>query len=288
MKEWTSLFWTLLLILFARAFIAEPYKIPSGSMIPTLLVGDHILVSKSAYDLRIPFTNILFAHVSDPKRGDVVVFTYPNHEEDYGKEGLFYIKRLIGLPGDTISITRGEISINGEPIIREPLESSSKHNEGFLATQGLTPNYAYNPNSINLYKETLPGSQETHMLQHQTFQLENLDDAISMWKVFKGKGCLEVGTDIHEDFQRDSRMMNQVCEFTVPDGEYFMMGDNRDGSSDGRAWGFVPRTLIKGKALFIWLPWKGTAPGDWDYTLSGEGFDGGPLLRWNRLGLRII
>jgi len=110
-----------------------------------------------------------------------------------------------------------------------------------------------------------------------------------MWKVLYQAECMEVGKAILNRDASDSRMMNQICEFTVPDDHYFGMGDNRDGSSDSRAWGFIPRSLLKGKALFIWLPWKSRAmPDDWDYTLSGEGLDGGPMLRWKRFGLRII
>ncbi|NCN40231.1 signal peptidase I [bacterium] len=287
--EMSSLFWTLLLILFARAFIAEPYKIPSGSMIPTLLIGDHILVSKSAYDLRVPFTNIQFAKVSEPKRGDVIVFTYPNYEDDPTYRDTFFIKRLIGLPGDKISIVRGEISINGEAVVKTLVDSKESGLPGYLATTEKAPNYSFNSRSVDIYQERLPGSRESHILQHYTFELEQLDDAVKMWKVLYQAECMEVGKAILNRDASDSRMMNQICEFTVPDDHYFGMGDNRDGSSDSRAWGFIPRSLLKGKALFIWLPWKSRAmPDDWDYTLSGEGLDGGPMLRWKRFGLRII
>ena len=293
-QEFGSLAWTLLLILFARAFIAEPYKIPSGSMIPTLLVGDHILVAKSAYDLRIPFTDIQFAKVSDPKRGDVIVFKYPNYEQDPRREGDFYIKRLIGVPGDTIQINRGEVSLNSSPVLRKRIRQDESSIE--------TPNYNYNDNFVYLFEENLPGSNKSHLLQHYAADLDMLDDSLSTWRIRSGMECLPIGKSIESGIP-DSRLMNQICEFTVPEDHYFVMGDNRDDSSDGRAWGFVPRTLLKGKALFVWLPCKdqqspglkvmcfpfsGVPEPVESYIFSGEGESGGPLIRWKRFGLRII
>lgn len=307
-NEWAGLFWTLLLILFARAFIAEPYKIPSGSMIPTLLIGDHILVSKSSYDLRVPFTDIQFARVSDPQRGDVIVFAYPNYERNRARSGDFFIKRLIGVPGDTVSITRGEISINGQSVLRTPLEKD------FVRSR--TPDYEYSEDRVAVFHEQLPGMREPHLSQNYKRDLAQVDVAIDTWKEdnlrkcrrnklaesggqgnraqidaecasMPSKTCVEMGDYIVSGV-RDSSLMNQICEFTIPEDKYFVMGDNRDDSSDGRAWGYVPRELLKGKALFIWLPWKGRVPGNWDYTLSGEGTEGGPLLRWSRFAMRII
>src|SRR5688500_1115290 len=109
--ERVSLALTIVLILFLRAFVAEPFKIPSGSMIPTLLIGDHLFVAKSSYDMRLPFTNIPLLRVSDPKRGDVTVFEYPNHEQEPGKGGQYYIKRIIGIPGDRIAVKGGRLQL---------------------------------------------------------------------------------------------------------------------------------------------------------------------------------
>jgi signal peptidase I len=276
-----SLGWTLLALLFVRAFVAEPYKIPSGSMIPTLLIGDHILVAKSSYDLRIPFTDIQFAKVADPKRGDVVVFKYPNYEKDPGKEGQFFIKRLIGVPGDRIAVEKGVLKINDQVIERETLDLGE--------FPEITPQYRMSPSAITLYRETLPGQSHPHILQQYKAELDMLDEALTTWERLSDKNCIEVGQAIKgREYMPDNRLMNQVCPFTVPADHYFFMGDNRDDSSDGRAWGFVPRNFLKGKALFVWLPWKSRArDDDWDYQGKATEGEGGPLLRWKRFGLRI-
>lgn len=281
LHEMKSLGWTFLALLFVRALVAEPYRIPSGSMIPTLLIGDHILVAKSSYNLRIPFTDIHFAKVSDPKRGDVVVFKYPNYEQDPGKSGIFFIKRLIGIPGDTISVTKGLLTINGEVVERESIEAGP--------LPEITPHYRLNPESVSLRREKLPGQAHPHLFQQYRADLEHVDDAVSTWERLSGKDCVQVGQAVKgREYMPDNRLMNQICEFTVPEDSYFFMGDNRDDSSDGRAWGFVPRSLLKGKALFVWLPWKSRAlSDDWDYQGKATEGEGGPLLRWKRVGLRI-
>jgi signal peptidase I len=109
-QERLSIFWLVILILFLRWAVVEPFKIPSGSMIPTLLIGDHLFVSKSAYDIRVPFLNQALIKVSEPRRGDVIVFEYPREDENQGK---FYIKRLMGVPGDRIEVRGGVPYLNG-------------------------------------------------------------------------------------------------------------------------------------------------------------------------------
>lgn len=107
------------LALIIRTFLFQPFKIPSGSMIPTLLVGDHLLVSKFIYGTRIPFTDIRILPFEEIKRGDVIVFTYPNPEKDPSKNDMYYIKRVVGIPGDSIDINGRQLVINGQPV---PLE----------------------------------------------------------------------------------------------------------------------------------------------------------------------
>jgi signal peptidase I, bacterial type len=111
-----SLLVAIALALLIRTFIVQPFKIPSGSMIPTLLVGDHLLVNKFTYGTEIPFTDKVVLPIEDVERGDVIVFKYPNYEDDPSREGLDYIKRVIGLPGDRINIRGKNLFINGKKI----------------------------------------------------------------------------------------------------------------------------------------------------------------------------
>jgi signal peptidase I len=189
-QEMKSLGWTLLALLFMRAFVAEPYKIPSGSMIPTLLIGDHILVSKSSYDLRIPFTDIQVVKISDPRRGEVVVFKYPNYEQDPSREGQFFIKRLIGLPGDRVSLDKGRISINGLSAERTSLEGA------VFPVQ--TPHYRSNPESILLYQESLPGQERPFMMQQYKNDLERL-----------GHGFVDLGADLGTGLRRSGASLQR-------------------------------------------------------------------------------
>ena len=269
-----SLLWTGALLLFVRGYVVEPFKIPSGSMIPTLLVGDHLFVAKSSYDLGIPFTNIKLVHVSDPKRGDVVVFEYPNNENNEDKKGLYYIKRLIGVPGDRIAIHGGVPEINGQLIAQEPYDNANIKSD--------IPNYPLIGNEV-LFREVLPGMDHPHWVQRYTHVYNQWPALYSEWKARqKDKlDCYEVKTLINADiYAKREIAINEVCPFTVPEGQYFMMGDNRDGSEDSRVWGFVERKLFKGRALFIWLPWNSNRTDE-------EGGSPG-LLRWGRFGLRIL
>ena len=191
-----SFFPVLFIVFFLRSFLVEPFQIPSGSMIPTLEIGDFILVNKFAYGLRIPVVNKVFIPVEKPKRGDVMVFFPPHQPETY------YIKRVIGLPGDEISYVDHVLTINGK-VVPEKL-------------QAMFP--VGNP-QLRLVTETLDGKEFTaykHLMP----------------------GYLSI---------RGS--------WKVPEGHYFMMGDNRDSSSDSRAWGFVSEDAIVGKAFAVWMHW---------------------------------
>lgn len=210
----------LLVALAIRAFVIEPFKIPSPSMVPTLLVGDQIFVNKFVYGLRIPFTKKRLWEGRDPKRGEVVIFLYPHDES------LDYIKRVVGLPGDKIRVVGENVYVNGELVPKEDLAISPdpEHEDRVR----VVPDQPYKKitlfpdwESYTFYQENLDG--RLHLVQHDTFY--GLEEAK-----------------------------------TVPPGHYFVMGDNRDHSADSREWGFVPRANIKGRALFIWLSFDWDQP----------------------------
>jgi len=192
-----SFFPVLVIVLILRSFLIEPFQIPTGSMIPTLEVGDFILVNKYAYGVRLPIIGTKIMDVEDPERGEIMVFI-PPHENKY------YIKRIIGLPGDTVRYEDKDLYINGELIDKEYVKPITIETSiGDLAGA--------------LFTETINGVE--HATQHI--------DAVG---------------------RRRAR-----TTWVIPNGHYFMMGDNRDNSSDSREWGAVPEHDIVGKAVAIWM-----------------------------------
>ncbi|MEC9340168.1 MAG: signal peptidase I [Pseudomonadota bacterium] len=195
--EYCKAFFPVILVVFLlRSFLAEPFRIPSGSMIPTLEVGDFILVNKFAYGIRLPVINHKVIDLGAPRRGDVVVFRYPPDP------GVDYIKRVVGLPGDRIGYYDKVLYINGKPVPMERLEERSPEGE---------------PRQV-VFSETLDGN--AHRVQ---------------WII--GRPSPE-------------------GEIEVPEGQYFVLGDNRDNSRDSRVWGFVPDENLVGKAFIIWMSWN--------------------------------
>jgi signal peptidase I len=211
-----SLFPVLLIVLLFRSFLFEPFKIPSGSMIPTLLIGDFIVVNKYAYGLRLPVLNKKFVAIGEPRRGDVAVFRYPVDES------VNFIKRVIGLPGDTVTYRNKELFVNGE---RVPAGSKS-------------------PFTTRDLKCTTPRG-DARRLQEQ------------------------LGEVAHDILHHESAP-SRNGQWVVPEGHYFLMGDNRDRSNDSREWGFVPEENLVGRAVGIWLNFdfeKGCA--DWSRIANG-------------------
>jgi signal peptidase I len=209
--EYAKSFFPVLLIVFLlRGFIVEPFKIPSGSMLPSLYIGDFILVNKFAYGIRAPVLNMKIIETGQPQRGDVVVFRYPRDPS------LDYIKRVIGLPGDRIEYSDKMLYVNGKQIERSFIGVYEGPDQ---------------PHAIR-YKENLKGGRHDLLLMPGNSRIP-------------------------------------VFKYTVPENMYFVMGDNRDNSSDSRVWGFVPEKNLVGRAFMIWMHVK-----DWN-------------VRWERIGNMI-
>lgn len=266
-----ALVFAFFMAVIIRSFGFEPFKIPSPSMVPTLLVGDHIFVKRYAYGLRIPLTKIWLAEFADPKRGDVVVFTEPLKEQDD------YIKRVVGLPGDKITMKENVLFINGVEADYQEIKVGARKIENSCELQ-LTADQAqpvpedflpfpYYAGHAEYRKvvEKLPDSNQEHIIQEKIFSTRTTD-----------------------------------FEYVVPEKHFFVMGDNRDNSSDSRYIGPIPRENLKGKAVKIWLSLNsegGKCPYDSVYGWFGPlvdtvfgvigvepfgGMNPAPSIRWAR------
>ena len=212
--DWTAgLFPVIIVVFLLRSFLFEPFKIPSGSMIPTLLINDLILVNKFHYGVRLPVINLKVLDNNSPQHGDVMVFRYPP------KPSLDYIKRVVGVPGDEVAYLNKKLSINGKPLNKYALpdffdEDTMRYSKQFEETT--TANKKYRLLNDDDRPAFIPGTEDFPNKQNCRYSSEGV-----------------------------------VCK--VPEGHYFMMGDNRDNSLDSRYWGFVPEKNIVGRAFFVWM-----------------------------------
>ncbi|WP_344800664.1 signal peptidase I [Litoribacillus peritrichatus] len=190
-----SFFPVFFVVLVVRSFVAEPFQIPSGSMLPTLKVNDFILVNKFEYGLRLPVAGTKVVPYKDPARGDVMVFKFPNNPK------INFIKRVVGLPGDRITYKDKQLFINDKLVEETLIQPPSLQNR------------------MGSYTEQLGE------VSHQIYKASSMARVNKTW--------------------------------TVPEGHYFVMGDNRDNSNDSRFWGFVPDELVVGKAFAVWMHWEG-------------------------------
>lgn len=211
--DWTAgLFPVLFVVFVLRSFLFEPFKIPSGSMIPTLMVGDLILVNKFTYGVRLPVLNRKVTQGNTPQRGDVVVFRYPPQPT------LDYIKRVVGVPGDTVAYLNKRLTINGQVV----------------------------PTA------DLPDFFDTDAMRYFSQLEEKLGDKPHKLLNTKGMPAFVQGA-AEFPFRENCTYTVEGVTCKVPQGHYFAMGDNRDNSLDSRFWGFVPDANIVGKAFFVWM-----------------------------------
>ena len=212
--EYSGSFFPVIAFVFVlRSFLYEPFKIPSSSMVPTLVIGDLILVNKFTYGIRLPVLNKKVIEVGDPQRGDVMVFKYP---KDMTQD---YIKRVVGVPGDKITYENKRLTVNDRPVEYTAMDD-------YLSDEG----FDYHQQ----YLENLPNTQH---------------------RILNTKSKRTIDLAAVDNFPNRDACVYSYEKFTciVPEGNYFMMGDNRDNSADSRYWGFVPNKNIVGKAFFVWM-----------------------------------
>ena len=229
-----SFFPVLLLVFLLRGFIAEPFRIPSGSMLPTLEIGDFILVNKFTYGVRLPILHNKLIELNDPDRGDIVVFHHPPQNK------ISYIKRMIGLPGDEIEYRGNDLFVNGQSITTE--------------------------------------SQGTYTPFSETRSLALFNQSIASETTGNGGEMAGEMVEYSVLFNNYAANRGRKGKLVVPDGHYFVMGDNRDNSADSRSWGLVPDKNIIGKAFFIWFHWDTVKGGGVKLSRVGADIQAQPVV----------
>ncbi|CUX96362.1 signal peptidase I [Candidatus Doolittlea endobia] len=241
-KTCSSIFPVLFLVFVLRSFIFEPFQIPSGSMMPTLLVGDFILVEKFSYGIKNPITQTTLIETGHPKRGDVVVFKFPLNPK------LNYIKRVVGLPGERINYDHLNKCLTVQPVCKNgqncatsvPIIYCGLAQNDFEQTHNLTGAREASAGFLQI-----PSTQKVDGAIRLVQRQESLGGVVHNILTMSGKQ-----DRLGSYYQQQG---SSLSEWVVPKGEYFMMGDNRDNSSDSRFWGCVPERNLVGKATAIWM-----------------------------------
>ena len=240
--RWAYDFFPILaIVLVVRSFLIEPFNIPSSSMVPTLYTGDFIAVNKYAYGIRLPLVNTKVLDLGAPQHGDVVVFRYPENPK------IYYIKRVIGVGGDTVSFNNGQLSVNGKAIATTPANFTPNPK---MTAQLYPPGKTETGEVVTAEQAAQLGNQEEQTAQY--VQESPSSNHQHLVRYLGDKNWFQYASFLQQASPQLMASQGQQWQLTVPKGHYFVMGDNRDRSADGRFWGFVPDENLAGKAVYVW------------------------------------
>lgn len=240
--RWAYDFFPILaIVLVVRSFLIEPFNIPSSSMVPTLYTGDFIAVNKYAYGIRLPLVNTKVLDLGAPQHGDVVVFRFPLNPKQY------YIKRVIGVGGDTVSFNNGQLSVNGKAIATTPANFTP---DPKMTAQLYPPGKTETGEVVTAEQAAQLGNQEE--LSAKYVQESPSSNHQHLVRYLGDKNWYQYASFLQQASPQLMASQGQQWQLTVPKGHYFVMGDNRDRSADGRFWGFVPDENLAGKAVYVW------------------------------------
>ena len=241
--RWAYDFFPILaIVLVVRSFLIEPFNIPSSSMVPTLYTGDFIAVNKYAYGIRLPLVNTKVLDLGAPQHGDVVVFRFPLNPKQY------YIKRVIGVGGDTVSFNNGQLSVNGKAIPTTPANFTP---DPKMTAQLYPPGKTETGEVVTAEQAAQLGNQEE--LSAKYVQESPSSNHQHLVRYLGDKNWFQYASFLQQASPQLMASQGQQWQLTVPKGHYFVMGDNRDRSADSRFWGFVADENLAGKAVYVWM-----------------------------------